>query len=199
MKFYLELFGYLGTALVLLSMMMTSVVKLRVLNIIGSAISMLYAFFSGTWPVVFLNGGLILINLYQLLHLRRTEVAFRLVSTAVTDGTLRYYLTLYREDIAQFFPTFRQEPDSNGQAYVVYDRAEAVGLLIGRQEPQGFLVELDYAMPRYRNCSVASFLFDQLKKQGTTCVIAQPGPDCHNRYLAQMGFQKAEDRYIKYL
>ena len=36
----IELVGYLGSALVVVSMLMTSVVKLRVVNTIGSAIFM---------------------------------------------------------------------------------------------------------------------------------------------------------------
>lgn len=66
MNLYLELFGYLGTALVLLSMMMTSVTKLRIVNMCGSVVSGLYAFFCGTWPVVYLNVGMIMINAVQL-------------------------------------------------------------------------------------------------------------------------------------
>ena len=71
MNIYLELFGYLGTALVLLSMMMTSVVKLRIINMTGSVISSIYAALSNTWPVVLLNLGLIIINTVQLLRLKR--------------------------------------------------------------------------------------------------------------------------------
>lgn len=68
MNIYLELFGYLGTALILLSMMMTSLTKLRVLNMTGSVISAIYAALSNTWPVVVLNGGLFLINAVQLIR-----------------------------------------------------------------------------------------------------------------------------------
>lgn len=67
---YLELFGYLGTALVLFSMMMSSMTKLRCINIAGSVVSMIYAVFCNTWPVVFLNLGMILINSVQLLRSR---------------------------------------------------------------------------------------------------------------------------------
>lgn len=70
MNIYLEIFGYIGTGLILLSMMMTSVVKLRVVNMAGSVISVIYAVIHGTWPVVFLNVGLFLINGAQLLRLR---------------------------------------------------------------------------------------------------------------------------------
>ena len=73
MNIYLELFGYLGTALVLLSMMMTSFVKLRIINMSGSVVSAIYAALSNTWPVVLLNVGLIVINAVQLLRLKRSS------------------------------------------------------------------------------------------------------------------------------
>lgn len=73
MNLYLEIFGYLGTALVLLSMAMTSLTKLRMLNISGSVISAVYAALMGTYPVVLLNVGLILINTVQLIRQKRTN------------------------------------------------------------------------------------------------------------------------------
>ncbi len=73
MNIYLELFGYLGTALVLLSMMMTSLVRLRWLNLAGSVVSMIYAFACATWPVFVLNLCLAVINIVQLLRLAKIK------------------------------------------------------------------------------------------------------------------------------
>lgn len=64
---YLEIFGYVGTALILLSMMMTRLSTLRILNICGSVISATYSYLCGAMPVFFLNAGLIAINLTQLI------------------------------------------------------------------------------------------------------------------------------------
>lgn len=71
MNIYLEIFGYIGTALVLLSMMMTSVERLRLLNAAGSVVTGLYAALSGTWPVVLLNVGMLVINAYHLVRLKK--------------------------------------------------------------------------------------------------------------------------------
>ena len=65
---WLEIIGYLGTALTLMSMMMTSIVKLRIWSTTGSFISMIYAIIGGAWPVVFLNVGLIVINVYNQIY-----------------------------------------------------------------------------------------------------------------------------------
>jgi hypothetical protein len=76
---WLELFGYIGTALVLASMMMTSIVWLRILNMAGSVVSLIYALLVGAQPVVFLNLGMVVINLAQLArmwHENRTAAKF---------------------------------------------------------------------------------------------------------------------------
>lgn len=73
MNILLETVGYLGTALVLLSMMMTSVTRLRWLNLGGSVFSMIYAFACATWPVFVLNLCLAIINSVQLIRLGRKK------------------------------------------------------------------------------------------------------------------------------
>ena len=67
-RIFLEIFGYIGTALVIISMMMTSVVKLRILNMSGALISMIYAALCNTWPVVLLNAALLGINLFHTIR-----------------------------------------------------------------------------------------------------------------------------------
>ena len=66
MNVYLEIFGYIGTALIILSMMMKSINKLRILNMSGSVISVIYSILSDTWPTVLLNACLIAVNVYHL-------------------------------------------------------------------------------------------------------------------------------------
>lgn len=72
MNFYLDLFGYLGMALVLISMMMTSVKWLRILNMSGAIICAIYGILTKTWPTALLNLGLLFIQAVQLyrLHLK---------------------------------------------------------------------------------------------------------------------------------
>lgn len=73
MRIFHEIFGYVGSGLILLSMMMTSVEKLRWFNISGSMISLIYGAIMGTWPVVFLNVGTITINVVQIIRLHRQK------------------------------------------------------------------------------------------------------------------------------
>ena len=58
----IEAVGYLGSFLVLVSFLMTSVVKLRIVNTIGSLIFMIYALIIKSYPTAVMNACLVLIN-----------------------------------------------------------------------------------------------------------------------------------------
>ena len=73
MNVYLEIFGYVGMALVLVSMMMTSVKWLRILNMSGALICAIYGILTNTWPTALLNIGLLIIQIVQLIRLYRME------------------------------------------------------------------------------------------------------------------------------
>lgn len=73
MNVYLEIFGYVGMALVLVSMMMTSVKWLRILNMSGAVICAIYGILTNTWPTAFLNIGLLIVQMVQLYRLRLQE------------------------------------------------------------------------------------------------------------------------------
>ena len=72
-KLLLEIFGYVGTALVLISFLMHDIKWLRAVNMAGGTISLIYAICVNTMPVVVLNGSLILINGIQLARILRRE------------------------------------------------------------------------------------------------------------------------------
>ena len=65
----LEVFGSFGTGLVLLSFLMHDIKWLRIFNMAGGIISLIYAVCVNTMPVVVLNGSLIMINAVQLVRI----------------------------------------------------------------------------------------------------------------------------------
>ena len=103
----IELIGYLGSALVVASMLMSSVVKLRVINTIGSGVFTAYALMIHSYPTALMNAALIAINVYNLIKLNRRDQSYDLVEGAWGEGILRYLLDYYREDIQTYFPDFQ--------------------------------------------------------------------------------------------
>lgn len=68
MDLAIEIFGYIGTALVVISMLMTSVTKLRIINMCGGLISLIYSLIVGAMPIALMNAILIVINFVQVMR-----------------------------------------------------------------------------------------------------------------------------------
>ena len=62
----LELIGTTASVLVLISFLMKGEKRIRIINIIGALIFVIYGILIGSFSVSFLNGVLILIHLYKL-------------------------------------------------------------------------------------------------------------------------------------
>jgi lipid-A-disaccharide synthase-like uncharacterized protein len=64
----LEIFGYIGTVLVLLSFFMTDMKWMRIINMVGGLITLIYAILRHDNPVMVLNASIITINTIQLIR-----------------------------------------------------------------------------------------------------------------------------------
>lgn len=201
MGFLIELFGYLGSTLVVVSMLMSSVVKLRVINTIGSIISGTYAFIIGSFPLAFMNICLIIINIYNLMKLLKKEQSYSLIDATCNDGLLHYILTYYKEDIHKYFPGFTGETTLLDQAYIVCCNGNPAGVLLGKKNGYGTIdVVLDYSVPAYRDCSVGTYLYSKLPAKGiSTLTYAEKESETHKDYLVKMGFVKDKDMFVKKL
>ena len=87
----IEIFGYIGSALVVVSMLMSSVVKLRLINTVGSIVSGIYALIVGAFPLVLMNACLIAINVYNLFKLLMAKTEYDLVEAEGEDSLVKYF------------------------------------------------------------------------------------------------------------
>ena len=200
-KLLIELFGYLGSILVVVSMLMTSVKWLRIINTIGSVIFAIYALIIRSYPTAFMNFCLVAINIYQLIQLGRTDRHFHLIDGKGEIGLIKYLLEYYHDDISHFFPDL--DPKNGvecGTAYLVTCDAVPAGLLLGnRTDAETIDVLLDYSTPTYRDCSVGTFLYSQLPKQGVKKLVFSGSSVDHEPYLEKMGFKRTAEGYVKEL
>lgn len=196
----IEMIGYLGSALVVVSMLMSSVVKLRVINTIGSGIFAAYALMIHSYPTALMNIFLVGINVYNLIKLNRKEQSCELVECARDDGFLYYLLDHYREDIKLYFPDFSADQGAD-RAYIVCCGGNPAGVLLGTDDGEGTLrVLLDYSTPTYRDCSIGAYLYAELPARGIrTLVYSGKETTAHATYLTKMGFIKEKGNYIKHL
>ena len=201
MNIWLEIFGYIGSALVVISLLMASVVKLRIINTIGSVISGTYALIIGSFPLALMNISLIIINVYYLYKLLKTKQEFEIVKTNGADGTVQYFLDRYNKDIDKFFPCYEVKNSEEEVAYLVCCDGNPAGVLLGTDMGCGVVdVVLDYSAPKYRDCSVGKFLYSNLPSQGVKqLMFTQNKTEAHIAYLNKMGFKNENGDYIKIL
>lgn len=70
---WIEWVGYAGSFLILLSMTMTSIIRLRWFNLSGAALFSVYGFIIGAMPVALMNLCITLINIFHLTRIYRKK------------------------------------------------------------------------------------------------------------------------------
>lgn len=196
MNIYYEIIGYTGTCLVLLSMMMTSVVKLRVVNVMGSLFSMTYAILSNAWPVVFLNAGLIMINVFQLIRFKTSKKSFYTVDIKEDNGAFKRFIKQYRDDIGLYYPDFDYS-FGDAEIKMIYSDDEIAGVFVSHQQGNTLNIMLDYTTPKYRDISVAKYLYTTLQESGVSRFVTNTASDTHNKYLEKIGFKHKNGKMEK--
>ena len=192
-KDILEIAGYIGSALVLISFLMTSVVRLRIVNMAGSLISFIYALLIRSYPLALMNCALVLINLYFLWKISRTGKEYVLVDTAPEDPVLTHFLEEYRADIEKCFPGIDLSGEKNYAGLILCEDAPA-GIVLGRREGEALDLLLDYSLPRYRDYSLGKFLRKALPERGVAeLCYAGPLSENHLKYMEEMRFEKQAD------
>ncbi|WP_419148360.1 YgjV family protein [Pseudoalteromonas 'SMAR'] len=68
-----EYLGYLASAFLVVSLMMSNVVKLRWFNLMGCICFTAYGAVIQAWPVALTNGILALVNTYHLVKLHKNQ------------------------------------------------------------------------------------------------------------------------------
>lgn len=89
----LEIFGWVGSILVVLSLMLPNQMKFRFWNLTGSFIATTYNVLLDIWPFAMMNGAIVLIDLYWLIRLRREARATHKTVIALTEAATHPHTT----------------------------------------------------------------------------------------------------------
>ena len=162
----LEWLGYAASVIVLVSLSMASIVKLRWYNMLGAMLFALYGFLIGSYPVAFMNFLIVCTNIYYLVKMNKHKESFKVIELEGNDGILNYYLDSYKKDIAKFFPDFKSA-EGKLSVFVLRDMSVA-GIFIGEVKEDTFQIDIDYALPQYRDFKVATHLYNKLSDILTT-------------------------------
>ncbi len=198
---WLEALGWVGSAILVWSLLQTQLLRLRVINLVGCVVLIAYNAIVGVWPMVGLNVVLAIINIWYLMRTareRHDSAVFEVLEVDGDDTFLRHVLRVHEADILEFNPTFVHEPFGTDTAYLVLRGDETIGVIIMRDEGDGTArLLLDYVTPRYRDVSPGEFVFGPhgpLRAHGLRRVIVPS--DMVEPYYERLGLRRDGDAYL---
>ena len=199
---WLDAIGWIGSALLVWSLLQTRLLRLRALNLVGCLVLIGFNAAVEVWPMVGLNVVLAVINIWYLsrmLATRHDETAYQAVEVRPDDEFLAHTLRLHSRDIARFNPGFAWDGGApDGAAVFIVNGDEVVGMVLFRTTGDGVAhVQLDYVTQRYRDFTPGEFVYRQSRfflKHGCRTVITPPG--MLSPYYDKLGFRREGDSYV---
>jgi hypothetical protein len=190
----IEIIGYTGTVLVAISLMMSSIIKLRVFNLIGSIIFTIYGFVIGAVPIGLLNGFISLVNIYYLREMFSVKEYFKVLEVQNDTEYLKYFLDFHAKDIKEFNPGFEFNPTSEWTILFLLRNSVPAGLLCFEYlDESSLFVKLDYVIPGYRDFKTGKYMYRKiLKVPKIKKIYTDHGNKKHEQYLKKMGFIKTQ-------
>lgn len=210
---WLDALGWAGSAVLILSLSLSNVLRFRSLNLMASLMLVAFNALLGIWPMVAMNGVIAGINIWYLVRLLRTrddERTYEVIGVDPRSEHLAHLLRVHTADIERHNPGFdltellrREEPPGVCRlcAFLVLRGDETVGIVILCDGGDGVArVELDYVTARFRDFSVGTFVYrhdGRLAGHGLRRVLASRRMADHADYFSRVGFHREGDELVR--
>lgn len=188
----IEFIGYTASVLIAVSLLMSNVWRLRLINLIGALIFVLYGAIAGVYPVLAVNGFIALVDLWYLAQMAGKKDIFKLLPVKAGDALLENFLAYYYRDISLYFPDFSVKDLADPRCVFILRNLLPVGLFIYTAEGETINIHLDYVAPDYRDLKNARYLYNIQQKfaelKNVTRFAAVSRSAGHTAYLTRLGF-----------
>jgi len=192
-----EIIGYVASIVVAISLTMSSILKLRIINLIGAITFVIYGLMLPTYPVAFVNFLIACINVYYLIQMSSQKEYFQILDSEANSQYLTHFLDFHRQDILKFFPQFNSETQKAHRSFFVLRNTVPAGLIVFEEKEDHVNIVLDYVTPQFRDFKVGQFLYKQncqiFTGKKVCCKATSPWLE---RYLPKMGFVKQGESFI---
>lgn len=195
---YLDMIGYLASVIVLISLLMSSILKLRWINLVGALIFCVYGFMIQSLPTGFLNLGIVFIDAWYILKIYRTKEALRMMPLSEDAAYTAHFLDFYRKDMARYFSSQNLQIEPSDFGFYVLRNMVPASLFVASPQKNVLRIKIDYATPAYRDFKISNFIFEDCKAyflaHGFDTFYAHTLSKKHEAYLLKMGFQKSNEK-----
>lgn len=203
-SWWLDALGWAGSAVLILSLSLSNVLRFRALNLVASVVLTVFNAMLGIWPMVAMNAIIAGLNVWHLSRLLRTrddEGTYEVVAVDARSEYLAHLLRVHAPDVERHNPGFdlaellhREDPPGTCRVYafLVLRGDETVGIVVLCDGGDGVArVELDYVTARFRDFSVGTFVYrgdGRLASQGVRRLLASRRMADRADYFSAVGF-----------
>jgi hypothetical protein len=192
---FLQWIGYTASAVIAISLMTSSIVKFRWINMAGALLLSVYGFLINAFPVGILNGIIVAVDIFYLAIIYSKKEAFEILEINSENEYLRRFLNFHNNRIQKICPGFSYKPDMNTVSFFILRNMSVAGLFLAHRENGTVLnVGLDYVLPEYKDYKNGKYVYFNLRKNfidaGYTSVIAEGNNLKYFKYLKKLGFKE---------
>ena len=196
----LEVVGWLGSALLVFSVLQTKFMRFRILNGVASFVLVLYNAVVGVWPMVGMNAVLVIIDVYFIIHLRGDAKAEKAFTYVKADLAMRkWFYAAHGIDLETFYPGIGGQLIT-AEADVLFHQDTAIGIVAFVCAGDSAELVADYVIPSYRDYAPGAFVYSQtgpLAAHGIRTVsVHNPSVDVA-KYLVNMGYTESDGAYVR--
>ena len=205
MNDYLEWIGYLASSIVLISLLMSSIKKLRWINLGGALLFGVYGFAIGSIPTGLMNVGIVAIDIFYLVRMYKQKDFFRVLPIEDRSDYFKAFVDFYKDDINGFVDITNIDIDkAKIKLYILRNMTPAGIFVADEVDSKTLEIKFDYVIPMYRDFKVGNFVFESQREyflsKGYEKFIASTDNVEHISYIKKMGFEltdSKENLYIK--
>lgn len=206
MDIVLETIGWIGSLLIVWSLMVARVLRFRWMNLWGAVIATAYNAIIEVWPFAFMNFAIAVIDVYWLRRLYREahdDKHYRVLPVPPDDRFVHELMRIHAEDIKAHEPDFDPTAAGGGarHLFLILRGDEAVGVVAVRDQGDSVgLVELDWVKARFRDFTPGEFVYREsqaLVDAGFRRLELTPHEATDLDYLSRVGFREDGQRWVR--
>lgn len=195
---WLEWLGYLSSVIVAVSLLMSSIIKLRWYNLAGSILFAVYGYMIHAIPVALINTIIVFINIYYLYKIYTEKEYFKLIEINENSKYIQSFFDYYKDDIQKYFPDFKFTVDDTSVSFYILRNMVAAGIFIATEhDKESLLINLDFVMPEYRDFKIGKFIFEDNERyflqKGYKKLFCYASNNEQSVYLKKMGFHQISE------
>lgn len=199
-----ELIGYAASLIILVSLLMTNVFRLRLINGVGSVLFAAYGWLIGSWPVCLINLVIAGIDAWYLLEILTSSAYFELApASSVGPEYLKRIFLFHERELQKYAPGLTLEDLQEACTCLIFRNMLPVGVFSIRQEGEDAHIIIDFLIAEYRDFKAGRFLYRTkrmfFKERGIKRFHAVARHPSQPKYYLKNGFTRNPDAAGEFL